>query len=212
MKKRLLAAFLMAILIMTISFSACSNNEGKDAGKLSSETGGDIIDDPVADGTAYGYGGTDPVEATVYKYMVEEKSKDYDKADVSIPIVSIISEDFTKADEVTVYGDFWIDNYNIEGDTLKCVSGGNYPGVIHMKRDGDSYTVTRMDVVADGSGFDASARKLFGDKYEDFMEVYSDSDARDELRRITVTDYVHFNDLSVTKYQDEGWDPVELYS
>ena len=43
------------------------------------------------------------------------------------------------------------------------------------------------------------------------MKVHSDSDARDELRRITVSDYVKMNGLSVTQYQDEGWDPVELY-
>ena len=43
------------------------------------------------------------------------------------------------------------------------------------------------------------------------MRVSSDSDERDELRKITVSDYVNLNGLSVTQYQDEGWDPIELY-
>jgi hypothetical protein len=73
------------------------------------------------------------------------------------------------------------------------------------------YNVTQFDQVADGADFDSSAKELFGDNYDAFMKVYSDSDARDELRRATVTDYVHFNNLEVTKYQDEGWDPVEIY-
>ena len=84
--------------------------------------------------------------------------------------------------------------------------------MFHLKKDGENYTVDHFDVVADGAGFDASAHELFGEYYEDFMKVYSDSDARDELRKITVTDYVYYNDLPVTQYQDEGWDPVELYT
>ena len=74
----------------------------------------------------------------------------------------------------------------------------------------DDYKVTAFDVVADGGAFEESAKELFGDKYEDFMAVYSNSDAKDEVRKATVTDYVNFNNLDVKYYQDEGWDPVEL--
>ena len=159
-------------------------------------------------GAPYGYSGDDPVEAAVYKYMVEEMSKGYGEAQVHIPTVSIVHEDYTPEDEILVYGDFWIENYNIDGETLKCVSGGNHPGVMHLNKD---YTVTAFDQAADGEDFEASAKKLFGEHYEDFMKVYGDSDARNELRKITISDYVKMNGLSVTQYQDEGWDPVELY-
>ncbi len=74
-----------------------------------------------------------------------------------------------------------------------------------------SYNVIRFDPVEDGGGFDESAKALFGDAYEDFMKVYSDSDAREELRKATVTDYVNYNGLDVTKYQDADWPAVELY-
>ena len=43
------------------------------------------------------------------------------------------------------------------------------------------------------------------------MKVYSDSDARAENRKITVSDFVNLNGLEFKYYQDEGWDPVELY-
>ncbi|MBQ9022808.1 MAG: hypothetical protein IJ108_02705 [Eubacterium sp.] len=213
----------MAVLtisaVMVLGLSACGGSgaaPAEDAGSQAvteqmSEAADEVSEEAVVDATAYGYGGSDPVEAAAYQYMVEEMSKNYDEADVSIPTVTIVAEDLTNENDVVCYGDFWIDNYNIEGDTLKCVSGGNYPGVMHMKKDGEGYVVVRMDQVADGGDFDQSAKELFGDYYEDFMTVYSDSDARDELRRITVTDYVHFNGLSVTQFQDEGWDPVELY-
>ena len=162
-----------------------------------------------ADGSAYGYAGDDPVECAVYKYMAEEMSKDYAAADVSIPVVEIVAIDYSQEDEIIVYGDFWVNNYNIEGDTFKCVSGGNYPGVFHMTRD---YQITSFDVVADGTEFEPSAKELFGDHYDDFMAVYSDSDKIAEDRKITVSDYRNLNGLTeVTKMQDEGWDPVDLY-
>ena len=206
MKRRLFAILLMLTLAVTFSFTACGSDE--EAPAAEPEETAEAAAEPEVDATRYGYGGTDPVEAAVYQYMVEEVSKNYDKTDVSIPTVSIVHVDFTPEDEILVYGDFWIDNYNIKGDTLRDISGGNYPGVIHLSKD---YVVTAFDQVADGGDFDASAKELFGDYYDDFIAVYNDSDARAELRRATVTDYVHFNGLDVKKYKDKGWPAVELY-
>ena len=74
------------------------------------------------------------------------------------------------------------------------------------------YKVTSFDVVEDGGNFESSAKELFGDRYEDFMKIYSDSDKINEDRKITVSDYRNLNGLTeVTKMQDEGWDPVDLY-
>ena len=206
MKRRLLAILLMLTLAVTFSFTACGSDEEAPAAEPE-ETAEEAVE-PEVDATKYGYGGTDPVEAAVYQYMVEEVSKSYDKTDVSIPTVSIVHVDYAPEDEILVYGDFWIDNYNIKGDTLRDISGGNYPGVIHLSKD---YVVTAFDQVADGGDFDASAKELFGDYYDDFIAVYNDSDARAELRRATVTDYVNFNGLDVKKYKDKGWPAVELY-
>ena len=206
MKRRLFAILLMLTLAVTFSFTACGSDE--EAPAAEPEETAEAAAEPEVDATKYGYGGTDPVEAAVYQYMVEEVSKSYDKTDVSIPTVSIVHVDYAPEDEILVYGDFWIDNYNIKGDTLRDISGGNYPGVIHLSKD---YVVTAFDQVADGGDFDASAKELFGDYYDDFIAVYNDSDARAELRRATVTDYVNFNGLDVKKYKDKGWPAVELY-
>ena len=161
------------------------------------------------DGSAYGYGGDDPIEAACYKYMATEVSKNFDAADENIPTVHIVHVDFTPEDEVLVYGDFWIENYNVEGDVLKTVSGGNFPGCMHVSKADN--TVTAFDVVADGENWDSSAKEIFGEYYDDFMKFHNDTDARDELRKVTVTDYVFYNALDAKYYQDEGWDPVELY-
>ena len=58
---------------------------------------------------------------------------------------------------------------------------------------------------------DNGAKEIFGDHYDDFMKIHNDTDARNELRKVTVTDYVFLNALDAKYYQDEGWDPVELY-
>ena len=205
MRKRVF--ILMTALVMAFGISACGAKEEAAVEEENVATE-DTESEPEVDGTAYGYAGSDPVEAAVYKYLAEEVSKDYDDAEVHIPTVNIVHIVFTPKDEILVYGDFWIENYNVEGDTLKCVSGGHYPGMMQVSKD---YVVTDFKQAADGEDFDSSAKEIFGDYYDDFMKIYSDSDLRNELRKVTVTDYVNLNGLSVTKFQDEGWDPVEIY-
>ena len=205
MRKRVF--ILMTALVMAFGISACGAKEEAAVEEENVATE-DTESEPEVDGTAYGYAGSDPVEAAVYKYLAEEVSKDYDDAEVHIPTVNIVHIDFTPKDEILVYGDFWIENYNVEGDTLKCASGGHYPGMMQVSKD---YVVTDFKQASDGEDFDSSAKEIFGDYYDDFMKIYSDSDLRNELRKVTVTDYVNLNGLSVTKFQDEGWDPVEIY-
>ena len=234
MKKGFLAVLLISAFVMAIGLAACSNGEkassdasaeasseavseasaeaSTEAAEEASEASSEATSEEAAvDASAYGYAGDDPVEAAVFKCMVEQISKEFEKADVSIPIVQIVNVDYTNPDEVLVAGDFWVYNYNINGETLECVSGGNFPGVMHLTKEGEGYVVTVFDMVDDGADFDSSAKELFGDNYDAFMKVYSDDEARDELRRITVSDYVNLNGLDVTQYQDYGQDPVKLY-
>lgn len=214
MKKGFLAVFLIAALSIALGLSACSTSGGTSSNVSSSpSTSADAAEKSKADvdGSAYGYTGTDPVESAVYKYMAEEASKHFDKTDASIPIVSIVHVDNTNPDEVLVYGDFWVNNYNIEGDTLMCVSGGDFPGVMHLSRSGDGYSVSSFDMVSDGAEFDPSAKQLFGENYDAFMKAYGDEESRKELRTITVSDYVNINGLAVAQYQDYGWEPIKLY-
>ena len=167
---------------------------------------------PATDGSEYGYTGEDPVVAAVYKYLAEDLAKEYqpDADTLSVPVVCIVATKEGEDGTTDVYGDFWINNYKVEGDTLKTVSGGNHPGVMHVAKDGDSYVVTSFDQVADGGEFESSAKEIFGDDYDAFMKIYSDSDAIDKERAAVLAAYVKANDLAVTKYQDEGWDPVDL--
>ncbi len=129
---------------------------------------------------------------------------------VSIPTVTIIDKVENEDGSVDVYGSFWIDNYTIEEDTLVDQSGGNYAGKMHVVKDGDTCKVESFEQVGDGSEFEPTAKKIFGDKYDAFMKVNSDDEARAAVRTETVKNFVEANGLAVKKYQDYGWDPVEF--
>ena len=67
-----------------------------------------------------------------------------------------------------------------------------------------------MEIVEDGGEFESSAKEIFGDNYDKFMQINSDSDTREKIRAEIAAEYVKQNGLSVTKYQDADWDPVDL--
>ena len=158
----------------------------------------------------YQYPDKDSIQYEIYRYLIDGLGSQYDPADVCVPLAAIIAIDDSNNDDILIYGDFWIYNYDLDGDTLKTASGGNYPGVIHVKKNKDGYETLSFDVVEDGSGWDASAKKIFGKHYDDFMKIYSDNIAIENMRRQILADYVLENKLSINQYQDYGWDPVSL--
>lgn len=167
--------------------------------------------DPV-DGASYGYEGDDPVVAAVYQYLVEHAADNFDiPADaVTIPIVQILTTKEADNGDVLVYGDFWMMNYQIDGDTLKNISGGDFPGKMTCIQVGSGYSAQKLDVCEDGGGFEESARKIFGDNYDAFIKIQSDDKTREIARGEIIATYVKANKLDVTKYQDEGSDPVDI--
>ncbi|MBO4351290.1 MAG: hypothetical protein J6A01_10140 [Proteobacteria bacterium] len=159
---------------------------------------------------AYQYLANDPIQKAVADYLTHEIAKNFAPADVSIPSISIVATDTSNPDDTLVWGDFWIFNYKLENDMLVTESGGSHPGLMHLKKADESYTVTKMDIVADGSDNLKSAKEIFGDKYDDFHKINSNQDEREKIRRQYISDYVKNNKLSITKIKDFGWDPVEL--
>jgi hypothetical protein len=159
---------------------------------------------------AYEYPGPELFYTVLYDYMIDELSKDYSDYDVCIPCPVIISEDESDKDDIKVYGNFWIFNYNLNGDVLECTSGGSYPGCIHLKSTDEGYEVISMDIVEDGADFDESAKKIFGDLYDTFTKDGEDENVREEIRAQIIANYVAANGLNITSYQDYRWDPVAL--
>ncbi|MCR5403663.1 MAG: hypothetical protein K6E91_07585 [Butyrivibrio sp.] len=165
-----------------------------------------------AEGTlpAYEYPGPEIFYSVLYKYMIDELGKDYPKAQVCIPCPVIVKEDDSDKSDIRVYGNFWIFNYDLKDTVLENTSGGSYPGCIHLKTTDAGYEVTSMDVVMDGTDFDESAKKIFGDNYDAFTKDGSDEKLREKTRAQIIANYVAANNLNITAYQDYGWDPVTL--
>lgn len=143
------------------------------------------------------------------KYMTEVGTS-YAPGAFCIPYSLIVASDDSNPEEILVYGDFWVDNYNQEGDTLKTVSGGSHPGLMHVGKTADGYAVSLFDAVGDGSDFLPTAKAIFGEYFDAFMTLQSDDEARKTVREKAIADYVAANEIPVSYYQDFGWPAVKL--
>ncbi len=135
----------------------------------------------------------------------------YTPGEVCIPSYTVVAINDNDTDYTRVWGDWWVFNYNIVGDTLKCVSGGSHPGLMYLKQnDTHKWIVTSFDQVEDGSRYLPSAKRIFGEYYEAFHKVNSSQEHRDSMRLKQVAYYVKEHNLPVTKLQDSGWPAVPL--
>ena len=203
--------FLVA-MVAVVSFGYAAGNFKQ----LGSSEGESLVESAVESSRlpAYSYAGNDSIEAAISAYIVDEFGKHYAKSDVTIPIVNILAVKPAKFGETLVWGSFWVLNYELRGNTLFCVSGGEYPGVAHLKKTGDGgYVVKRVDVVEDGSRYVKSAKKIFGKHYDDWEKNMSGNETlRESKRAEMIGDYVKANDLFVSMYQDYGWDAKQLFA
>ena len=159
---------------------------------------------------AYRYDGADVIEGAVSDYVLSEFAPEYAPADVSIPVVNVIAVDYGDADETLVWGSFWVFNYELAGDTLVCTSGGEHPGLFRLEHTGDGYEVKSFEMVADGSRYTKSAKKIFGKFYDAFRDVEADTENRERVRAETIARYVKAHDLAVTRYKDYGWEAKSI--
>ena len=193
-----------------ISEEEASGTAATDASKEASDTEVEVAAAEDNALPAFVYPEDDPVLSAVSDYITVELASNYEPADVCIPVIRVVAVDDSKEDDILVWGEFYVNNYDLNGDILETKSGGNYPGCMHLKKEEDVCTVTAFDVVEDGSRYDESAKKIFGDKYEEFTGLSSDDTDRENVRKETIKKYVDINGLNIKAYKDFGWEPVEL--
>ena len=144
------------------------------------------------------------------RYLTDSIGSQYAKGEHCVPIHSIVRVDERNTEDILVWGDFWVFNYNQMGDTLKCVSGGSHPGLMHIRQTAKGFEVTAFDQVEDGSRYLPTAKKIFGDKFDAFKTINSDEKNRERLRAEGLATYAKKNGLAVTMYQDYGWPAKKL--
>lgn len=148
--------------------------------------------------------------SAIDRYMSEVFGKQYAEGEHCVPIHNIVAVDESNAADILVWGDYWVFNYNQVGDTLKCVSGGSHPGLMHLQQTDKGCEVTAFDQVGDGSSYLPTAKKIFGEKFDAFQAINSDEKKREQLRADVLTSYVKKHHLTATMYQDYGWPAHKL--
>jgi hypothetical protein len=144
------------------------------------------------------------------KYVAEEFGSQYSQGDHCIPSPLILEVDESDPGDIKVWGDSRVYNYVQSGDTLKTVSGGSHPGLLHLKEVDGKFEVTDFNAVADGADNIPSAERIFKDKFDAFQKAYSDQDQREEARKRAIASYVFRHGLPVKVYKDYGWPAVEI--
>ncbi len=200
MKKTLKMWMLAAILICSTVLVGCGSKNAKEQPKEATVENNQVVN--VFDSKA--------CDAAVANYLENVIGKQYAEGQYSISSPFVISTDNGDLQDVKVWGDFWVFNYNVSGDTLKTVSGGNHPGLMHLKKTDKGMEVTNFEAVEDGAGNLESAKKIFGDQYEAFQEINGNQEKRESIRLQFIADYVKKNNLPVKMVQDYGWPAVEL--
>ena len=144
------------------------------------------------------------------RYLTNSIGSKYAKGEHCVPIHSIVRVDERDTEDIKVWGDFWVFNYNLVGDTLETISGGSHPGLLHIRQTENGFEVTAFDQVEDGSGYLPTAKKIFGNKFDIFKTINSDEKNRERLRAEGLATYVKKNGIAATKYKDYGWPEKQL--
>ena len=146
----------------------------------------------------------------ISQYLVKEVGTHYQKGEFCIPVLMLVATEEDDPAHASVWGDFWVFNYDLAGDTLKCVAGGSHPGLMHLRKAGGSYEVTAFERVEDGSNNLPTAKKIFGTRYDAFHTVNSDEEAREAARAAGLAEFVRKHGIKASLYQDYGWPAKKL--
>ncbi len=197
MKRTIKFGVLLSVVIAAVvSFSGCKNKPAE--AKDDVQTDSVVVKEEASSISA------------IDRYLTNEIGKNYAEGEHCVPFHLIVAVDESNAEDILVWGDYWVFNYNQEGDTLKTVSGGNHPGLMHVRQTDAGFEVTGFDQVADGSDNLKSAKQIFGEKFDAFQAIQSDEQKREQIRAEVLAEYVKSHNLAATLYQDYGWPAKEL--
>ena len=163
------------------------------------------------------YGGDDLIWAAVDNYLL---TTDFgftpEEGGVLIPTPIILKTDINAEEtEATVYGNFWIFCYKLNGKTLETTSGGECPGVMKLAKKDGVWTVVSMEKAGEGEDYAKDIAKFCnGDKELEEQFALTTGAAEDSIlpqyQRAAVVNYVQDNKLDIEAYQDYGQDPVSV--
>ncbi len=143
-------------------------------------------------------------------YLVKEIGRHYKQGELCVPTLMVVATEETSPTEARVWCDSWVWWYDVTGDTLTTVSGGNHSGCMTIQEKGGKPVVTAFEQTVDGAGNDASARRIFGKHYDIYQNMHSNHDVGEAARQEQLHEYVLRHNLRVSHYKDYGWPAKEL--
>ena len=151
-------------------------------------------------GKIYAGRGTDSVLTAVYNYLSFLKMGEDDYMKVTIPYVRIIEIDESNPEDVLVYGDYYMFDFEKREDTFIAVSGSHCPGIVHLKKFSEEAALDYEGQSMDEARTDEDAKEIFGDYYDEYVAVTSDRELFEKEYAQLIADYVKYNSLGVTNY------------
>ena len=142
-------------------------------------------------------------------YLVSEIGVHYLQGELCVPTLMTVAEE-KQGDETHVWCDCWVEWYNLAGDTLKAVSGGNHSGRMILQQKERAPVVTAFEQTADGAAFLPSARRIFGEHFDVYQNMHSNQDVRDAARMEQLQEYIQRRKLNARYLQDFGSEAVAL--
>ena len=157
------------------------------------------------------------VLGAVTQYMVDNNTGILpEEGGVLIPTPVVlrlwISDDQTQA---TVWGNFWLFAYKLNGKILEMTACGENPGVMKLEKTGDAWSVVSAEFAGEGDAYQGDIER-FAEGDEDLIRDYGLSTGATEdsylpqFQRAAVIAYVEANGLDVEAFQEPGYDPVSI--
>ena len=158
----------------------------------------------------HAFSGYDYFWAAVYNYLSFDAGDPVDPEHVLIPYAQIVDADDSDPEDILVYGDYYLWEFEKKDDTLAAVSSSHIPGVIHMRQIGEGDAALYEGFGMEQGLTDDETEKIFGQYYDHYLMLTSDEEARDSGIAYNIADYVKANSLPITKYQLVGDTEKEL--
>ena len=143
-------------------------------------------------------------------YLTGQIGPQYLQGELCIPSFMIVATEEPDSAQARVWCDCWVFWYNVAGDTLKTVSGGNHSGLMTLRQSDGRPIVSSFQQTTDGAGFTPSAKQIFGPHYDLFQDMHANKDVQEAVRQEQLRQYIRRFGLSIRYLQDYGWDAVEL--
>ena len=129
-------------------------------------------------------------------YLTKEIGVHYRQGQLCIPTLMIVAEE-EQGSETRIWCDCWVYWYDVAGDTLKTVSGGNHAGCMTVKQKDGQPVVTAFEQTIDGAGNEASAKRIFGKHYDVFQNMNGNQEVREAARKEQLQWYIRQHRLNI---------------